>query len=544
MFCYQCEETTKGEGCVKGGICGKSSEVASLQDVLIYALKGLALYAIEARKVGIIDEEVDQFTCEAIFSTITNVSFDTERFIKYINRCVELRDSLRKRVEQAGGKTAFTEDPVNFTPDATKDGLLVQAEKASVELRPGADPDIHSLRGLLTYGIKGVAAYAYHAAVLGKRDEEIFRFIYEGLAATLHRAPSVDGLLGLVLKCGEVNLRVMKLLDEANTGSYGHPVPTKVPLGAKKGHAILVSGHDLKDLEEILKQSQGKGIYVYTHGEMLPAHGYPKLKEYAHFYGHYGTAWQNQAKEFAEFPGAILMTTNCLKPPKESYKDNIFTIGPVGYPGLKHIKGRDFAPAIERALDIPGFPQDTEGRFVTVGFGHNAVMRVADKIIEAVKNGHIRHFFLVGGCDGAKPGRNYYTEFVEKVPEDCIVLTLACGKFRFFDKQLGEIGGIPRLLDIGQCNDAYSAIQIASALADAFKCGVNDLPLSMVLSWYEQKAVSILLTLLYLGVKDIRLGPSLPAFVSPNVLKVLQDKFNLQPITTPDEDLNTILANK
>jgi hydroxylamine reductase len=334
----------------------------------------------------------------------------------------------------------------------------------------------------------------------------------------------------------------MELLDAGNTGTYGHPVPTKVPLGHKKGKAILVSGHDLKDIEEILKQTEGKGIYVYTHGEMLPTHGYPGLKKYAHFYGHYGTAWQNQHKEFPQFPGAILMTTNCLQKPQDSYKENIFTCGLVGWPGIKHIGDRNFATVIEKSLQLPGFSGDAEGKSVMVGFGRNTVLGVAGKVIEAVKNKQIRHFFLVGGCDGAKPGRNYYTEFVEKTPKDTIVLTLACGKFRFFDKELGDIGGIPRLLDVGQCNDAYSAVKIALALAEAFNVGVNDLPLSLVLSWYEQKAVAILLTLLYLGIKDIRLGPALPAFVTPNVLKVLVDNFNIQPITTPDQDLKAILG--
>jgi len=334
----------------------------------------------------------------------------------------------------------------------------------------------------------------------------------------------------------------MEILDAANTETYGHPVPTSVPLGAKKGKAILVSGHDLKDLEEILKQTQGKGIYIYTHGEMLPCHGYPELKKYDHFYGHYGTAWQNQAKEFDAFPGAILMTTNCIQKPRDSYKDNIFTTGLVGWPGVTHIADKNFAPVIEKALELPGFTEDTQGKSVMVGFARNAVMGVAGTVIDAVKNKAIRHFFLVGGCDGAKAGRNYYTEFVEKVPEDCVVLTLACGKFRFFDKDLGDIGGIPRLLDVGQCNDAYSAVQIASALANAFECGVNDLPLSMILSWYEQKACAILLSLLYLGIKDIRLGPSLPAFVSPNILNVLVEKFNIMPIKTPDEDLKAILG--
>jgi len=543
MFCYQCEQTAKGEGCTKIGVCGKSSDVAALQDLLIYAVKGLSLYVVEGRKVGIKDEELDHFTGEAIFSTLTNVDFDPARFVKLINQCAELRDSLRERVRAAGGKTEFPEGPATFKPETTMEGLVAQGEKVGIKSNPDIPPDILSLQQLLLYGVKGVAAYATHAKILGQKDEEVYKFIHEAMAATLNTALGVDDLIGLVLKCGEINLRAMKLLDSANTGAYGHPVPTQVPLGTKKGKAILVSGHDLKELEEILKQSQGKGIYVYTHCEMLPCHGYPELKKYTHFYGHYGTAWQNQIREFAKFPGAILMTTNCIQKPKESYKDNIFTTGQVGCPGVRHIAGKNFTPVIEKALEMPGFAEDTNGRSVMVGFAHNAVIGVADKIIEAVKSKAIRHFFLVGGCDGAKPGRSYYTEFVEKVPKDCVVLTLACGKFRFFDKDLGDIGGIPRLLDIGQCNDAYSAIQIALALADAFDCGVNELPLSIILSWYEQKAVAILLTLLHLGIRDIRLGPSLPAFVSPNVLKVIQDNFGLKPITTPDEDLQAILGS-
>ncbi|HOW56349.1 MAG TPA: hydroxylamine reductase, partial [Syntrophorhabdaceae bacterium] len=384
-------------------------------------------------------------------------------------------------------------------------------------------------------------AYAYHAAILGKEDDAVYTFVHESLSEVLENRLGLGEWLGLVLKCGEINLRAMELLDAANTETYGHPVPTQVPLGAKKGKAILVSGHDLKDLEEILKQTEGKGIYVYTHGEMLPAHGYPNLKKYPHFYGHYGTAWQNQHKEFAAFPGSIVMTTNCIQKPLDSYMENIFTCGPVAWPGVTHIEGGDFKPAIDMALALPGFGSDSNGASVTVGFARNTVMSVADKVIDAVKAGKIRHFFLVAGCDGAKPGRNYYTEFVEKVPDDCIVLTLACGKFRFFDKQLGDIGGIPRLLDIGQCNDAYSAIQIAVALSKAFNVGVNELPLSLILSWYEQKAVSILLTLLYLGIKNMRLGPTLPAFVTPGVLNVLVENYGIKPITTPDEDLKEIL---
>ncbi|MEJ2658089.1 MAG: hydroxylamine reductase [Desulfobacterales bacterium] len=542
MFCFQCEQTAKGQGCTKIGVCGKQPDVAALQDLLIYSIKGLAQVAVEGRNVGVRDASVDHFSCEALFSTLTNVDFDPDRFVELIRKTVKIRDELKSTVAAAGGKTSFGEGPADFTPASTKEDLVEQGEKVGVKADPDIDPDIRSLQQLLIYGIKGVAAYADHAAILGKTDTKVFDFIHDAMAATLNKNLSADDLVGLVFKCGEINIRTMEILDAANTETYGHPVPTSVPLGAKKGKAILVSGHDLKDLEAILKQTQGKGIYVYTHGEMLPCHGYPELKKYDHFYGHYGTAWQNQAKEFDAFPGAILMTTNCIQKPRDSYKNNIFTTGLVGWPGVTHISDKNFAPVIEKALELPGFTEDTEGKSVMVGFARNAVMGVADKVIEAVKNKAIRHFFLVAGCDGAKPGRNYYTEFVEKVPQDCVVLTLACGKFRFFDKDLGDIGGIPRLLDVGQCNDAYSAIQIASALAGAFECGVNDLPLSMVLSWYEQKACAILLSLLYLGIKDIRLGPSLPAFVSPNILNVLVDKFNIMPISTPDEDLKAILG--
>jgi hydroxylamine reductase len=402
--------------------------------------------------------------------------------------------------------------------------------------------DIQSLKQTVIYGIKGVAAYADHAALLGQYDGSVAAYIYEGLASALRTDLDLGAWVALAMKCGTANLKAMELLDAANTGTYGHPTPTAVPIGHRKGKCILVSGHDLKDLETLLKQTEGKGIDIYTHGEMLPTHGYPKLKAYKHFFGHYGTAWQNQIKEFAEFPGAVLMTTNCIQKPAMSYLPNIFTTGLVGWPGAVHVGNEDFSAVIERALALPGFTDDMDRGTVNVGFGRNTVMSVAGTVIDAVKAGKIRHFFLVGGCDGAKPGRNYYTEFVEKAPADTIILTLACGKFRFFDKQLGDIGGIPRLLDVGQCNDAYSAIQIAVALAGAFNCGVNELPLSMVLSWYEQKAVAILLTLLSLGIKNIRLGPSLPAFITPNVLAFLVENFNIKPITTPEEDLKAILG--
>ena len=436
----------------------------------------------------------------------------------------------------------FSEGPAVFKPASTLDELVKQGEAVGLKSDPTINPDILALQHTTLFGIKGVCAYADHAEILGQKDDQVYAYVHEGLAAMLNKNLTLDDWVGLALKCGEINLRAMELLDAANTGTYGHPVPTKVPLGAKKGKAILVSGHDLKDMDEILKQSEGKGIYVYTHGEMLPTHGYPGLKKYAHFYGHYGTAWQNQIREFAGFPGPIVMTTNCIQKPQGSYHENIFTTGLVGWPGVKHVANNDFTAVIQRALDMPGFTEDSNGKSVMCGFGHNAVMGVAGKVIDAVKSGAIKHFFLVAGCDGAKPGRNYYTQFVEQAPKDSVILTLACGKFRFFDKDLGDIGGIPRLLDIGQCNDAYSAIQIAVALSKAFGVGVNDLPLSMILSWYEQKACAILLTLLYLGIKNIRLGPTLPAFITPNVLDVLVKNFNIMPITTPEADLKAILG--
>ncbi len=543
MFCFQCEQTAKGEGCTKIGVCGKQPDVAELQDLLVYAVKGLSLVADEARRRGISDMEVNRFTAKALFSTLTNVDFDPERFVEWIHQCVAHRENLKGQISAAGGSTDFSNEAADFTPAKTKEELVAQGEQVGVKVDADIDEDTRSLRETLIYGLKGMCAYADHAEILGQTDEEVYAFIHRAMAATLDKSKGVPEFFDLCMECGKVNLRTMELLDAGNTGTYGHPVPTRVPLGAKKGKAIVVSGHDLLDLEKLLKQTEGKGIYIYTHGEMLPCHGYPELKKYDHFYGHYGTAWQNQTKEFAEFPGAILMTTNCLQKPQEAYKDRIFTTGLVGWPGVTHVSGEDFSPVIEKALELPGYTEDVPGKEVTVGFGRNAVLGVADKVVEAVKNGDIRHFFLVGGCDGAKPGRNYYTEFAEKAPKDTVILTLACGKFRFFDKDLGDIGGIPRLLDVGQCNDSYSAIKIALALADAFDCGVNDLPLSMILSWYEQKACVILLTLLYLGIQDMRLGPSLPAFLSPNVLNTLVEKFNIKPISTPEEDIQAAMAS-
>lgn len=542
MFCYQCEQTAGGKACTKIGVCGKQPDVAALQDLLVFALKGLSQVALEGRKVGVNDESVNSFVCKALFSTLTNVNFDGRRIESLVKEAVKLRDELKSRVESAGGKVDLSGGPVTFKPETTSEAMVAQGENLAALLAYDENEDIRSLKHIALLGIKGVAAYADHAQILGQKDDNVYKFMQEVLASLDRRDLGLNDWVGLVLKTGETNIRAMELLDAGNTGTYGHPVPTKVPLGAKKGKAILISGHDLHDLETLLKQTEGKGVNVYTHGEMLPTHGYPELKKYPHFYGHYGTAWQNQQKEFTEFPGAILMTTNCIMRVQPSYENNIFTTGLVGWPGITHIGNHDFTPVIEKALAMPGFTEDTNGKSVTVGFARNAVLGVAGTVIEAVKAKNIRHFFLVAGCDGAKPGRNYYTEFVEKVPKDCIVLTLACGKFRFFDKDLGDIGGIPRLLDVGQCNDAYSAVAIAKALAGAFGVGVNDLPLSMVLSWYEQKAVAILLSLFALGIKNIRLGPSLPAFVTPAVLDVLVKNFNIMPISTPDEDLKAILG--
>uniref|UniRef100_UPI000490F9A9 hydroxylamine reductase n=1 Tax=Desulfogranum japonicum TaxID=231447 RepID=UPI000490F9A9 len=479
-----------------------------------------------------------------IFSCLTNVDFDPARFEEWIREAVALRDQLKEKVEAAGATIASSAAALTFTPADSLSDLEEQGEDLNFIPNLDTNEDLRSLKQIILYGLRGLAAYTDHAAILGQEDDMVYAFIHEAMAA-LTGEMELNDLVAMALKTGEVNIRAMELLDAGNTGTYGHPVPTEVPLGYIPGKCILVTGHDLKDLEMLLKQTEGKGINIYTHGEMLPCHGYPELKKYSHFYGHFGTAWQNQQKEMPEFPGAILFTTNCIQKPLDSYKNNVFTTGLVGWPDVAHVPGsgeKDFSAVIDRALALEGFTDEADKGSVMVGFARNTVLGVADTVIEAVKAKAIRHFFLVGGCDGAKPGRNYYTELVEKVPEDCMVLTLACGKFRFFDKKLGDIGGIPRLLDVGQCNDAYSAVKIAMALADAFDCGVNDLPLSLVLSWYEQKAVVILLSLFSLGIKDIRLGPSLPAFVTPNVLNVLVENFNIMPISTPDEDLQVILG--
>lgn len=541
MYCNQCEQTAKGIACTNAGVCGKGGELADIEDVLIYALCGLALYANEARQRGIVDAELDRFTMKAVFSTLTNVNFDPDRFAALINETVARREALKAHA--GNHQDSFSHPAASFQPADTVVGLAVQGAALKFIESLDADLNIRSLKQTLLYGLKGIAAYADHAAILGQEDPAIAGFMYEAMAALLAEGLTIADCVPVAMKAGQINLRAMELLDAGNTGTYGHPVPTQVPLGHRKGKCILITGHDLRDLDLLLQQTAGKGIDIYTHGEMLPTHGYPELKKYPHFYGHYGTAWQNQHKEFPDFPGPVLFTTNCIQKPKDEYKERIYTTGLVGWPGVHHIEGKDFSLVIEKALAMDGWQDKVDKGSVLVGFARNAVLGVADKVIEAVKNKQIRHFFLVGGCDGAKPGRDYFTRFVEQVPADCVVLTLACGKFRFFDKQLGDIGGIPRLLDVGQCNDAYSAIQIAVALANAFGCGVNELPLSMIISWYEQKAAAILLTLLSLGIKDIRLGPTLPAFISPAVLAFLVATFNIKPIAaTPEEDLKAILG--
>ncbi|MBL7222503.1 MAG: hydroxylamine reductase, partial [Candidatus Brocadiae bacterium] len=547
MFCYQCEQTAHGTGCTKQGVCGKDATTAALQDVLVHVAKGVGRYAHRARQLGAKDATIDRFVVEALFTTITNVNFDPERLAALIRKgeqvLADAKAIYQKACADAGKTPEDLSCPAHKGLADTIDGLVEQAQALSIAQRKQAlGDDITGLQELLTYGLKGLAAYADHAQILGQEDDAVYAYVHEALDFLTSDSPTVDGLLGMNLRCGEVNLRVMELLDAANTGTYGHPEPTPVRITPVAGKAILVSGHDLKDLDQLLQQTAGKGINVYTHGEMLPCHAYPGLKKHPHLVGNYGGAWQEQRKEFAAFPGAILMTTNCIQKPQESYQGRIFTTGLVAWPGVAHLAAdadgnKDFAPVIEAALAAPGFAEDGEEKTITVGFGHNAVMNVAGAVIDAVKAGAVRHFFLIGGCDGAKSGRNYYTELALAVPDDCVILTLACGKYRFNKLDFGHIGGIPRLLDIGQCNDAYSAIQIAVALADAFECGVNDLPLSIILSWYEQKAVVILLSLLHLGIRNIRLGPSLPAFVTPAALDVLVDKFAIAPITTPEEDI-------
>jgi hydroxylamine reductase len=547
MFCYQCEQTSKGEGCQTLGVCGKDETTAALQDLLIHAAKGISMYAHRARQWGAADPEVDAFTIQAVYTTLTNVNFDPERLVELIHQAIRVRDAARKLYESASVAAGVV--PVElggaaaWKPAATLDGLLAQGQQVLLPARFLTEgKEIANLQELVLYGLKGAAAYAAHALALGAGDPATFAKIHETLEFLTHPSPTAEELLGVALGVGELNYRVMEILDHAHTETFGDPQPTKVRLGARKGKAILVSGHDLHDLYALLEQTRGLGIQVYTHGEMLPAHGYPKLKAFEHLAGNYGGAWIDQAEEFNEFPGAILMTSNCIQEPKEAYKQRIFTSSVVAWPGVRHIADQDYSAVIAAALAAPGFAADGAEEEITVGFAHHAVLSAAGTVVEAVKSGAIRHFFLIGGCDGARSGRSYYTELAEAVPDDCLVLTLCCGKYRFNKLDFGQIGGLPRLLDLGQCNDTYSALQIALALAKAFDCGVNDLPLSLVLSWYEQKAVAILLTLLHLGVRNMRIGPTLPAFISPGVLALLQEKFNLMAIKTPEEDLAAMLA--
>ncbi len=546
MFCYQCEQTAKGAGCTVHGVCGKDPETAAMQDLLVHAVQGLSMYAHRARQLGVKDREIDVFTIEALFATLTNVNFDAKRLRDWVHKAVQMRDKAghlyKEACKKAGKAPEKLAGPAAWDPPSDSDALLREAENIGIANRKqGLGDDITGLHELILYGVKGAAAYLDHAQILGKQDDAAFGMVHEILDFVSQEPTDLNELLKMALRTGELNLKAMELLDAANTGAYGHPTPTPVRIEPIKGKAIVVSGHDLKDLEDLLKQTEGKGINVYTHGEMLPAHGYPGLRKYRQLIGNFGGAWQDQTKEFDKFPGAILMTTNCLQRPKDTYKNRIFTSGVVGWPGVTHISNRDFTPVIKAALAAEGFTENGPHKTIMVGFARNAILGVADKVVGAVKSGAIKRFFLIGGCDGAKPGRNYYTEFAQAVPKNGVILTLACGKYRFNKIDFGDIGGIPRLLDVGQCNDAYSAVQVAVALSKALHTDINKLPLSFIVSWYEQKAVAILLTLLHLGFRDIRLGPSLPAFVTPPVLNVLHEKFNIMPVTTAEADLKAIM---
>jgi hydroxylamine reductase len=551
MYCYQCEQTSNAQACTRTGVCGKGPEVATLQDLLLHELKGIGWLGHRLREFGFVDAKADRFVIEALFTTVTNVDFDPLRLKGWIEHAYRVRSALKEKFLELfalrNGRpfaAAFPE-AVEFIPAGTMEGLLRQGAAAGIMANPQLNPDIRSLRELLAYGLKGMASYADHAAILGESDEAVNAFFHKALAAMLDDGLDVNLLFELNMELGRTNLRCMEILDHGHTGRFGHPAPTAVSLGVRRGPAILVSGHDLLDLYELLRQTEGRGIQVYTHGEMIPAHGYPGLKKFPHLAGNYGGAWQDQQKEFERFPGPILMTTNCIQKPKPSYSGRIFTTGLVAWPGVVHIPDRqDFSLLIAKAIEAGGFAADEAGKTITVGFGHQAVLGAAEQVVAAVKSGQIRHFFLIGGCDGAKSGRNYYTEFAEKVPADCIILTLACGKYRFNKLEFGTVAGLPRLMDVGQCNDAYSAIQIALALAKAFGVSVNELPLSLVLSWYEQKAVIVLLTLLALNMRHIRLGPTLPAFITPNVLKVLVDKFAIKPIGSADDDIRLCLQGE
>jgi len=543
MFCYQCEQTVGGKGCTKLGVCGKTPEIANLQDLLIYQAKGISCYAKDLIDRGEhIDKSIVSFVENSLFTTLTNVNYDAEVHVKLLKESQKIKEDLRSK---ASTDKEYPEE-ATYNLSKTKEEMLKDAVKAGIMYDQDLDPDVRSLRQTIIYGLKGISAYGHQARFLGYYDDQVDDFYFRGLECTTNYNLSVEELINMTMRTGNMSIAVMKKLDEANTETYKNPTPHLVNVKVEKGPFIIVSGHDLKDLEMLLKQTEGTGINIYTHGEMLPAHGYPELKKYPHLVGNYGSAWQNQQTEFDNIPGCILMTTNCLMRPRETYKDRIFTTSVVGWDGVKyiHVKEdgtKDFSEIINKALELGGFTASEDPKEILVGFGHKATLSNAGKIVEAVKNGDIRHFFLVGGCDGTRPGRNYYTDFAKMVPENCIILTLACGKYRFNKLDFGEVAGLPRLLDVGQCNDAYSAVRIATALADAFETDVNGLPLSIVLSWYEQKAVADLLALLALGIKGIFLGPSLPAFISPNVLQYLVDTFQIRPISTPEEDLKTCL---
>lgn len=543
MFCYQCEQTVGGKGCTKIGVCGKTPEIAALQDLLIYQIKGISCYAKELVEKGEnVDKDIVTFIENSLFTTLTNVNFDADVHIEMLKKSQQIKESLRSKVGNIKNNT----DHATYNLSDTKSEMLKDAKKAGIMYDQNLDPDIRSLRQTIVYGLKGISAYGHQARELGYYDDQVDNFYVRALEATTDDNLGVEELIRWTMRTGDMSVAVMKKLDEANTTTYKNPSPQKVNVHIKKGPFIIVSGHDLKDLEMLLKQTEGKGINIYTHGEMIPSHGYPELKKYSHLVGNFGGAWQDQQKEFDNIPGCILMTTNCLMRPRETYKDRIFTTSVVGWDGVKHISKnedgtKDFSEIIDKALELGGYIEDQEPHEILVGFGHNATLSHADTIVNAVKEGKIRHFFLIGGCDGARPGRNYYTEFAKKVPKDCVILTLACGKYRFNKLEFGEVAGLPRLLDVGQCNDAYSAVRIATALADAFDTDVNGLPLSLIISWYEQKAVADLLALLSLGIKGIYLGPTLPAFLSPNVLQYLVDTFDLRVISTPDDDLKSCL---
>ena len=546
MFCYQCEQTAGGKGCTKMGVCGKTPEIAALQDLLIYQIKGISCYAKEIVEKGEnVDKSIVTFIENSLFTTLTNVNFDADFHVEILKESQRIKEKVRKQV----GKIKNDTDHATYNLSETKSEMLEDAKKAGIMYDQKLDPDIRSLRQTIIYGLKGISAYGHQARELGYYDDQVDNFYIRALEATTDDTLSVEELIRWTMRTGDMSFAVMKKLDEANTTVYDNPSPHKVNVHIKKGPFIIVSGHDLKDLEMLLEQTEGKGINIYTHGEMIPSHGYPGLKKYPHLLGNFGSAWQNQQKEFDNIPGCILMTTNCLMRPRETYKDRIFTTSVVGWDGVKHIpKGKDgkkdFTEIINKALELGGYEEDQEPHEILVGFGHNATLSNAETIVNAVKDGKIRHFFLIGGCDGARPGRSYYTEFAKMVPDDCIILTLACGKYRFNKLEFGEVAGLPRLLDVGQCNDAYSAVRIATALADAFGTDVNGLPLSLIISWYEQKAVADLLALLSLGIKGIFLGPTLPAFLSPNVLQYLVDTFNLRLISTPEDDLKTCLQQE